>query len=192
VQEAKARDSDPELAAASAQQAPHEKRAERRRKPPRPPMPSAPKKLSMKELEATLTEALKSPAIIAAGFGDEWLATHFERSAAYLSRNLIAAADHNPWLRRRLEDAISGEDAMLKVMSLMTVAGALFMYLAPPIIYLLNPPVPERARIMLGIPLRQERAPDYAATTNGATGAASATGPIGPFGAPAAGSAPAA
>jgi hypothetical protein len=137
-----------------------------RGKAKRPPMPEAPRQLDLKELEATLAEALKAPAVMCASFGDEWAADHFTMTGPYLARNLILASDHNPWLRRKLEEAASGEDAMMKVVSLVGVGGALFMYVVPPAIYWFNLPVPTSARRRFGIPDGRHgaRAPDYAAT----------------------------
>ncbi|HKD16467.1 MAG TPA: hypothetical protein VKG23_01270 [Thermoanaerobaculia bacterium] len=137
-------------------------RDKRPRKTKRPPMPDAPKKPDLKELERMLAEALKAPAMICATFGDEWSADHFVVSGPYLARNLIVASEHNPWLRRKLEEAAVGQDAMMLVVSLVGVGGALFAYAIPPIIYWFDLPVPDRARAMFGIPAK--RRPTYAAT----------------------------
>jgi hypothetical protein len=138
-----------------------------RRKPKRPKMPEAPRKVDLKELEQTLAEALKAPAMMCATFGDDWAAEHFTRSGPYLARNLILASEHNPWLRARLEEAAAGGDAMMKLVSLVGVGGALFAYSIPPIVYWFNLPVPEKTREMFGIPPRRERTPAYAAGQNG-------------------------
>jgi hypothetical protein len=137
-----------------------------RRKAKRPPMPDAPRGLDLKELEATLAEALKSPAMICATFGDEWPAEHFTASGPYLARNLVMASEHNPWLRKKLEEAATGQDAMMKVVSLVGVGGALFSYSIPPIIYWLNLPVPAKTREMFGIPPRREHQPAPNAATS--------------------------
>lgn len=134
-----------------------------RRRPRAPTMPKAPRKVDLRELEETLADALKTPAMLAASFGDEWGAEHFTRSGPYLARNLVLASEHNPWLRAKLEEAATGQDAMMKIVSLIGVGGALFGYIAPPVIWYLNLPVPERTRSMFGIPPRRERTPDYAA-----------------------------
>lgn len=135
-----------------------------KRKPKRPPMPDAPRQVDLKELEATLAEALKSPAMICATFGDEWPAEHFTNSGPYLARNLVMASEHNPWLRKKLEEAATGQDAMMKVVSLVGVGGALFAYAIPPVIYWLNLPVPGKTREMFGIPPRREHQPAPNAT----------------------------
>ena len=137
-------------------------RDKRPRKTKRPPMPEAPKKIDLKELERTIAEALKSPAIICATFGDEWAADHFTTSGPYLARNLIVASEHNPWLRRKLEEAAVGQDAMMIMVSMVGVGGALFAYAIPPIIWWFNLPVSDKARQMFGIPA--QRRPEYAAT----------------------------
>jgi hypothetical protein len=137
-------------------------RDERPRKTKRPPMPDAPKKPDLKELEHTIAEALKSPAIICATFGDEFGANHFATSGPYLARNLVVASDHNPWLRKKLEEAAVGQDAMMIMISAVGVGGALFAYAVPPIIWWFNLPVSDKAREMFGIPA--QRKPEYAAT----------------------------
>jgi hypothetical protein len=155
-----------------------------RRKSKRPPMPDAPRTVDLKELEATLAEALKAPALAAAAFGDEWAANHFTQAGPYLARNLILASQHNPWLKQKLEEAASGEDAMMKVVSLVGVGGALVTYIVPPIIWWLNLPVPSKTREMFGIPDRRERKPAYAAAQNGQPpGAEAAAQPESPVGA---------
>jgi hypothetical protein len=135
-----------------------------RRKVKTPKMPEAPRKADLKQLEQTLAEALKAPAMLAASFGDEFGAEHFNRAGPYLARNLILASEHNPWLRQKLEEAATGQDAMMMVVSLVGVGGALFMYVVPPIIYYFNLPAPAKTREMFGIPDRKERPPDYAAS----------------------------
>ena len=142
-------------------------RDKRPRRTKRPPMPEAPKKIDLKELERTIAEALKSPAIICATFGDEWAADHFTTSGPYLARNLIVASEHNPWLRRKLEEAAVGQDAMMIMVSMVGVGGALFAYAIPPIIWWFNLPVSDKARQMFGIPA--QRRPEYAATKSPST-----------------------
>lgn len=127
-----------------------------RRRTKRPKMPPAPSKIDLKELEKALTEALKSPAIVCSMYGDEWAADHFTNSGPYLARNLIMASEHNPWLRRKLEDAATGQDAAMKLISLVGVGGALAAYAIPPVVYFLNLPAPDKMRRMWGIPDRRE------------------------------------
>jgi hypothetical protein len=134
-----------------------------RRKPRTPQMPKAPRKVDLKELEETLAEALKSPGALAAAFGDDWAASHFAGSGKYLARNLVLASEHNPWLRTKLEEAATGQDATMKLVSLIGVGGAFVMYIVPPVIWYLNLPVPEQTRSMFGIPPRRERSAEYAA-----------------------------
>lgn len=144
----------------------------------------APSKQGLKELEHALAEGLRAPAMAAAMVGDEWLAEHFMKQGPVLARNLVMASEHNPWLRAKLEAAMQGEDIMIKVMTMMTVGGAVIGYVVPPIIYLVNPPfVSEKAREMFGVPERRpdhEEGPRAPATppahAAGAAGAAAATG----------------
>lgn len=124
-----------------------------------PKMPDQTRNVDLKDLERELAEALKSPAMVAAMFGDPWLPEHFTQSGPYLARNLITAAEHNPWLRRKLEDMAQGGDAMMKLVTMMGVGGALVAYAVPPIVYIFNLPVPPQAREMFGIPPRREDAP---------------------------------
>ena len=136
-----------------------------KRKSKAPKMPPAPRQIDLKEIEATLADALKSPALICATFGDEWASDHFTTTGPYLARNLIMASEHNPWLRKKLEDAAQGQDAMVKVMAMVSVGGAVFMYAVPPIIWWFNLPAPKKTRELFGIPERRqhEREPEYAA-----------------------------
>jgi hypothetical protein len=165
------------LARDAARETAKQQGADRRPKPKskRPPMPEAPKAVDLKELERTIAEALKAPAIVCATFGDEWAANHFTASGPYLARNLIVASEHNPWLRKKLEEAATGQDAMMIVVSLVGVGGALFSYAIPPIIWWFNLPVSDQARQMFGIPAR--RKPTYAATPESPEPAPSAVEP---------------
>jgi len=149
IEQARERDSNPK------DQAP-------KRKPKKPKMPPAPRKVDLKALEEPLAAALKAPGAVAMSFGDEWAFEHFNMAGPYLARQLVLAAEYNPWLRRRLEEAASGEEAMMKVMGMMAIGGAVVMYFVPPTIYFLNLPVPEQARAMMHVPPRRERQPAYA------------------------------
>ncbi len=121
-----------------------------------PPKPPPPRQVDLKEIERELVEALSSPAMICATFGDAWAADHFTRQAPVLARNLVVAAERNPWLRRKLEQAATGGDVMMRLLALLGVGGAIVGYAVPPLIYWLNLPVPEQARLMFGIPPRRE------------------------------------
>lgn len=140
-------------------------------KGPKIPKAPAPTQVSLKELEFALAEALQSPAMICAATGDGWAADHFTTQGPTLARNLVKAAEHNPWLRAKLEATLAGEEFLIKVMTLMPVGAALIGYALPPVIYFLNPPfVPPQAREMFQVPdraelkrQRQEEGPDDAA-----------------------------
>jgi hypothetical protein len=146
---------------------PRDQRPKRKSKAPK--LPDAPRTVDLKELEATVAEALKAPALLCASFGDEWAAEHFTVSGPYLARNLILASQHNPWLRKKLEEAATGQDAMMMVVSLVGVGGALFSYIIPPVIYWFNLPAPAKTRELFGIPDRREREPAYAAAPSEST-----------------------
>lgn len=130
-----------------------DQRPRRKSKPPK--KPPAPAKADLKELEKMLVEAFTSPSFVCATFGDEWGADHFTRQGPVLARNLIVASEHNPWLRRKLEEMAVGGELPIMLISMIGVAGALIGYAAPPLIYWLNLPVPDRARAMYGIPDRK-------------------------------------
>lgn len=123
-----------------------------KRKPPG--QPDAPKDADLKGLEAALTEALRSPAMIAGLAGDLYLADHFTVWGPRLARNLVVSAEHNPWLRCQLEQMAHGGTAAVAVMSLLGLAGGVIAYAGIPIVYLFNLPVPALAREMYGIPER--------------------------------------
>ena len=121
----------------------------KRKQPPKQPPP---KDVDLKGIELALTEALRSPAMIAGLAGDVWLANHFATQAPRLARNLVVAAENNPWLRRQLEQMATGGAAAVTIISLIGLAGGILAYAAPPIIYLFNLPAPEMARLMFDIP----------------------------------------
>jgi hypothetical protein len=135
-----------------------DQRPRRKPKSKRPgPMPDAPTGVDLKQLEALLAEALSAPAMPCAMFGDKWAADHFTTQAPYLARNLVLASEHNPWLRRKLEGMATGQDAAAKALAMLGVTGALFAYAIPPIIWWFNPPVPDQARAMFGVPAREPK-----------------------------------
>lgn len=117
------------------------------------PKPPAPTQASLKELEFMLAEGLKSPAMICAAIGDEWPAEHFTMHGPVLARNLVKAAEHNPWLRAKLEAAMTGEDFMIRLISTFGIASALFMYSVPVVLYYTGAGNPA-ARDMFGVPDR--------------------------------------
>jgi hypothetical protein len=125
--------------------------------------PAPPADVDLKELEKLLADALASPAYACAMAGDEWAADHFTTQGPMLARNLVAAAEHNPWLRKKLEAAMAGGDLGMQLVVMLGLSGSLLGYAAPPIIYWFNVPVPDRARQMFNIPPR--RRPDQHADT---------------------------
>jgi hypothetical protein len=131
-------------------------------KPPKPkprPKPPAPSKPTLKELEHELAEALSMPSMVCAMKGDTWAANHFTKEGPILARNLVTAAEHNTWLRAKLEAALSGEELLVKLITAMGVAGALFAYAIPPMIFYVNPPfVSKETREMFGVPERKKEA----------------------------------
>lgn len=128
---------------------------QRPRKPKAPKKPPAPSGTDLKELEELLAAALQSPGIVCGMAGDEWAAQHFAINGASLARNLVVASEKNPWLRKKLEDASTGGDMAVQLMTVFAVGGAIIMYIAPPAVHWFNLPVPDKAREMFGIPERR-------------------------------------
>lgn len=164
---------DESLAAALERDRDRDQRPRRKPKSAKKPPPPA-SKADLGELEKLLADALRSPAMVCATFGDEWAAEHFTNNGPVLARNLVVASEHNPWLRRRLEAAASGGDMMMATITLVGVAGSFVGYMVPPMIYWMNLPVPDKAREMFGIPERREHPPDAASPPQPAEAAAAA------------------
>lgn len=124
---------------------------------PKTPKAPAPTQVTLKELEFALVEALSAPSMLAAMQGDMWAADHFTKEAPTLARNLTAAAEHNPWLRAKLEAFMSGDAFLMRIMTLFPVGAALISYALPPIIYYFDPGfIPAAAREMFRVPDRDE------------------------------------
>lgn len=120
------------------------------------PKAPAPTKITSIELEHGLAELFCSPSFAAGMRGEQWAANHFTKEGPVLARNLTAASEHNPWLRSKLESALTGEDIFVKLLTLIPVASALIAYAIPPVIYYLDPPFfPAAARDMFGVPDRK-------------------------------------
>lgn len=146
----------PHEAQERAQKPPKDKPPKRRPAPKTPKAP-APTKVSVQELEAMLRDTLSSPAMIAAAKGETWAANHFTAEGATLARNLAAAAEHNPWLREKLEATLAGDVLLVRVLTLVPVASALMAYSVPAVIYYLNPGfIPPAARTLFAVPDRHE------------------------------------
>jgi hypothetical protein len=134
-------------------------RPPKRKKAPTVAKAPAPTSVDLKELEFLICEALKAPAMVPVALGDEWPAAHMMAQAPVFARNLTKAAEHNPWLRAKLENMMTGEDFLIKLVTTGAVAGAAFMYAAPVLLYYatgLRHRVPEQAIEMLGVPDRRE------------------------------------
>ncbi len=126
-----------------------------KRRPQLPETPDKPRNEDLRELEAALAEAFRSPSMIAGLAGDLYLANHFSVWGPRLARNLVVTSEHNPWLRRQLEQMASGGQVSMTVITMIGLAGAVLCYTAPPIIYLFNLPAPDMARAMFSIPERR-------------------------------------
>lgn len=166
VDQARARDAEAR-ASSSKDRRPRRRGGPAKKTPPKPP---APTKVELKELEKVIAEALRAPAMLAAAAGDEWSAEHFTKSGPYLARNLISAAEHNPWLRLKLEAIATAGELPMQLVALMSISGALVLYVVPPVIWWLNLPVPDRTRAMFDIPPRRVRKDDDAARGDNGAG----------------------
>ena len=124
----------------------------RDRKKTKLPPPPAPAKTDLRELEKLLAEVLQAPAMACALAGDDWAANHFTNQGPVLARTLVSAAEHNPWLRSKLEAAAGGDELAIRLMGISTVVVAAVGYLIPPLIWWFNVPVSPGARAMFGIP----------------------------------------
>lgn len=123
-----------------------------------PTMPDRPDDVDLRTVEEILAEAFRSPAMVAAMLNDEYLANHFTQHGPHLARNLVKNAEVNPWLRIQLEKMAAGGTAAVTLFSLMGLAGALLMYIGPPVVYIFDLPVGDSTRMMMQIPpSRRER-----------------------------------
>lgn len=120
----------------------------------KPPAPEAAAQLA--DVEKLLIDALSSPAMVCAAFGDVWAADHFTRQAPVLARNLVVASQHNDWLRRKLEAAAQGGDLTMQLVTILGLAGSVVGYALPPLVWWFNLPVPDQARQLFGIPDRKQ------------------------------------
>lgn len=144
---------------------PADQRPQRKSKvPKKSPPPAGEHRADLREIETILAEVFRAPAMPCAIAGDSWAADHFTNHGPVLARQLVVASQHNPWLRRKLEAAASGDQFAVALMSMSTVAVAAVGYLLPPLIHWFNIPVPEQARAMFGIPPRRQPAPSNGAS----------------------------
>ena len=127
-------------------------------KPKAPTMPDRPDDVDLRAVEEVLSEAFRSPAMVAAMMNDEYLANHFTIHGPHLARNLVKNAEVNPWLKVQLEKMAAGGTAAVTLFSLMGLAGAILAYIGPPVVYIFDLPVGDGARLMMQIPpSRRER-----------------------------------
>jgi len=155
-------------------------RDERPRRP-RPKAPPKPSSVDLKELERLLADVFRAPAVPAAalltGMDGGWTADHFTNMGPFLARNLVVAAEHNPWLRVRLERAAGGGDLAMQLAAMVPLASAVLLYTVPPLVYWLNLPMPDKGRELFGIPQRKQDAPKPPPTPPAGTPSATAAPP---------------
>ncbi|HWD76339.1 MAG TPA: hypothetical protein VG371_14455 [Solirubrobacteraceae bacterium] len=175
VEEALARD------AKAPKDKPPKPRAARAKKAP------APTRKDLAELKLQVAEALKAPAVLCAMRGHSWAANHFTREGDTLAGNLVAASEHNPWLRAKLEAMLVGDDFLINVVLSLGIASSLAAYAIPPAIYFLPPSVidrltgghSEQAREMFGVPARPVAAPVIDHPSSNGNGSAPQAAPAG-------------
>lgn len=135
----------------------------KRRSIPKQRKPPAPTSVDLKKLEHELAEGLRAPSMVAVFIPDPelsaWLANHFTKQglggADFLARQLVTAAEYNPWLRAHLEQAVSGEAFAVKLITTFALAAAVLAYAVPPVVVLLNLPFPNTGRELLDLPARK-------------------------------------
>ena len=134
-----------------------------KRRAPKVRTPPAPTTVDLKKLEHEIAEGLRAPSMVAAFVPDPelsvWLVNHFTKQGLggpdFLARQLITAAEYNPWLRAQLERATSGEAFAIKLITSFALAAALLTYAVPPVVVMLNLPFPQPGRELLEIPPRK-------------------------------------
>jgi hypothetical protein len=117
---------------------------------------SAPTEQDLREVEKVLADMFRSPAFLAAGFGDSWAADHFTRQGPELARNLVHAARFNPWLREKLLAATTDPGFAMRLASLVYLGVSAVGYILPPIIWWTGTPAP-KVRELYGIPSPAEK-----------------------------------
>lgn len=128
--------------------------------PPKPPADAPPKprgrpagrksaKARTRELEDGLAQILSMPAIPFMLAGDTFCAEHFNNAGPQLARDLAAASERNPALRKVLERFLEGESVAVLFMGLT-------MYALPPILHHNLLPGGAALAPMFGIPLHEQ------------------------------------
>lgn len=142
-------------------------RPDRDRKPPKPRAKKLPKRetneLDLKTVEVALAQVFMAPGQVAGALlQDQWLLLHFQARGPELARALVNAAEHNPWLRKKLLELAAGGAAAMQLQAIVLLALAAAGYAVPPLAYLLGwqiPPVVQVAVLGGPIPERNRRAP---------------------------------
>ena len=112
-------------------------------KPPKPRKKKLPKsetnEADLKTVEAALAQVFMAPGQVAGALlRDQWLLLHFQARGPELARALTNAAEHNPWLRKKLLELASGGAAAMQLQAIVLLALAAAGYAVPPLAYLLG------------------------------------------------------
>lgn len=134
------------------------------KKPPKPRAKKLPKRETnepdLKMVEEALGQIFQAPGQVAGMMlQDQWLYMHFRLRGPELARALVNAAEHNPWLRKKLLELAAGGAAAMQLQAIVLLAMAAGAYVVPPLAYMLgweiNPiiqaavlggPIPQRPR----------------------------------------------
>lgn len=142
-------------------------RPDQDRKPPKPRAKKLPKRetseVDLKTVEVALAQVFMAPGQVAGALlQDQWLLLHFQARGPELARALVNAAEHNPWLRKKLLELAAGGAAAMQLQAIILLALAAAGYAIPPLAYLLGwqiPPVVQVAVLGGPIPERPRPAP---------------------------------
>lgn len=145
------------------------------KKPPKPRAKKLPKRETnepdLKMVEAALSQVFQAPGQVAGMMlQDQWIYMHFQIRGPELARALVNAAEHNPWLRKKLLELAQGGAAAMQLQAIVLLAMAAGAYVVPPLAYMLGweispliqaavlgGPIPQRPR---PAPVTQPAAPD--------------------------------
>ena len=144
------------------------------KKPPKPRAKKLPKRetneVDLKAVEAALAQVFQAPGQVAGMLlQDEWLFLHFQARGPELARALVNAAEHNPWLRKKLLELAQGGAAAMQLQAIVLLALAAAGYAIPPLAYMLGWEIHPVVQVsLLGGPIPQKPRPSPAQQPAGA------------------------
>lgn len=139
-------------------------RPDQDKKPPKPRAKKLPKSQTnepdLKTVEAALAQVFMAPGQVAGALlQDQWLLWHFQNRGPELARALVNAAEHNPWLRKKLLELAAGGAAAMQLHAIILLALAAAGYAIPPLAYMLGWEVPPIVQVAVGGPIPQRNRP---------------------------------